>query len=268
MYLRCSMQYWFRYVLGLKERPKLAMSVGRGGHSALEYNARHKIKTGEDLPVVDLMDSASDFIDVETSNLDKIDLDGQDKGVAKDRALSTIRIFGVRDAKNVHPAGVEVEFNLDLNEPNKEPIRIINGKIDLIDEDSGVEDYKFIGRARSQNEVDISPQLTLYGKVFQALTGRIPSRTGYRMFIMGDRPTSIPDTRLLLRDASLMTPEAQNKRFARLAFQFRQVERGIRSGVFVPTDDPKTCAWCGYRDRCQASLVNDMEAAQLRRETS
>ncbi|HEX9016813.1 MAG TPA: PD-(D/E)XK nuclease family protein [Chloroflexota bacterium] len=265
MYLRCSMQYYFRYVLGLKERPKLALGIGKGGHSALEFNSRHKIKTGADLATSDLLDAASTFIDMETADLSKSDLNGEDKGEAKDRAIAAIQVYRVRDAEAVHPAGVEVEFNLDLNVPNEEPIRIINGKIDLITTDAGVEDYKFVGQARSQTEVDFSPQLTLYGKVFTTLTGKVPSKTGYRMFLPGSTRTP-PDTRVIYRDPALMTPQAQQSRFERLAFQFRQVERGIRTGLFMPTDDPKVCSWCGFRERCQSSLVTDFEAARLRGE--
>lgn len=265
MYLRCSMQYFFRYVLGLKERPGLALGIGKGGHSTLEYNGRHKIKTGADLDMPDMLDMASTFLDLETADLTAADLRGQDRGEAKDRAIAALRVYRQRDAEAVKPAGVEVEFMLDLNEPNQEPIRIINGKIDLITTDAGVDDYKFVRQARSQDEVDFSPQLTLYAKVFQTLTGKYPARVGYRMFLPGSTRTP-PDSRAIHRDAALMGAKAQESRFERLKFQFRQVERGIKSGLFIPTDDPKTCSWCGYRDRCQSSLVNDFEAAKIRGE--
>ena len=265
MYLRCSMQYYFRYMLGLKDRPSLPLSIGKGGHSALESNGRYKIKHGSDMNTEDLLDLASDFITHETDNLETSDLRGDDPGEAKDRALASIRIFRTRDAINITPAGVEVDFNLDLNEPNEEPIRIIKGKIDLIDTSNGIEDYKFAGKMKSQPDVDLSPQLTLYGKVFHTLTGRYPSRTGFRVFTPGSTRTT-PDSRIIDRDAILMTPAAQESRFKRLAFQLRQVERGIAASIFIPTDDPRTCSWCGFRDRCQSSLVTDMEAAVIRGE--
>jgi RecB family exonuclease len=266
MYLRCSMQYYFRYILGLRERPKLPLAIGKGGHAALEYNGRYKIRTGTDLLVPDMLDMAATFIDNESAELE--DVSDSDKGEAKDRAIAALRVYQTRDAANIIPAGVEVEFNLDMNEgaeENLEPIRIINGKIDIITTDAGIMDYKFVGKARSQGEVDLSPQLTLYGKVFQKLTGKYPSRTGYQMFLPGNTRTP-PDSRAIERDPELMLPSKQESRFKRLQFQFSQVERGIRTGIFVPTDDPKTCSWCGYRDRCQSSLVDDFEAARIRGE--
>ena len=100
---------------------------------------------------------------------------------------------------------------------------------------------------------------------FQTLTGKVPARTGYRMFLPGSTRTP-PDARAVYRDPSLMTPAAQQRRFERIAHQFRLVERGIRTGFFIPTDDAQTCSWCGYRDRCQSSLVDDFEAARIRGE--
>jgi len=265
-YLRCSMQYYYAYILKLRQRPSLAMSIGSGGHSALEYNGRHKIKTGEDLAASDLLDMASTYIDHETEDLSPADLKpGEAIGDSKDRAIAAIRIYRVRDAEAIKPAGVEVEFNLDINTGEDEPVRVINGKIDLITEDAGIEDYKFAGKMKSQSDVDVSPQLTLYGKVFRSLTGKYPSKVGLRIFTPGNTRAS-PDSRPLYRDDTMMTPAAQEAREARVTFQIRQAEKGINAGFFIPADDPRTCSWCGYRDRCQSSLVTDFEAAKIRGE--
>jgi CRISPR/Cas system-associated exonuclease Cas4 (RecB family) len=259
------MQYYYAYIMRLKRRPNLPMSVGSGGHQALEYNGRHKINTGLDLPPRELIDVASMFIDQHTEELETSDLKGANKGEAKDKALAAIHVYRVRDAEKVIPAGVEVEFNLDFNEPNEEPIRIINGKIDLITTKFDVIDYKFAGQMKSQGEVDTSPQLTLYGKVVKSLTGQYAKRTGLQVFLAGSSKTP-PDSKAIYRDPAMMAPEAQERRFARLAHQFRMAEKGIRLGMFMPADDPKTCSWCGYRDQCQYSLVSEYEAIKLRGE--
>jgi hypothetical protein len=201
-------------------------------------------------------------------------------GETKDKFLAAASIFQSRDAPKLVPIGAEIEFNLDMNEfqpkPMESPIRIVNGKIDVLYDDVGqlivhepglvrveVTDYKFVARKRSQNEVDLSPQLSLYATVVHKLTGRWPTKLGYRMFHPGnktDGPNAIP----LYRTPELMTSAALSGRMRRLAYQFRKVEEGIRAGIFIPTDDPMTCSWCGYRDRCQSSLVTDLEAASLR----
>lgn len=250
MYIRCSLQYYFAYILKIKRRPNLPMTVGSGGHKALEYNSRFKIRTGVDAPTPDLLDLASTFIDEYTAELEPEDLKGEDKGEAKDKAIAAIAVYRTRDAIKITPAGVEVEFNLDINEPDKEPIRIINGKIDLITTDVNVIDHKFTRTMKSQAEVDLSPQLTLYNKVVKTLTDKYPKRAGLQVFLGGSSRTP-PDTRAIFRSPELMTPAAQESRFARLAYQFRVAERGIRNGDWMPVDDPRTCSWCGYYDICQ-----------------
>lgn len=262
MYLLCSMKYYYAYILRLRSKSSIALAVGSGGHTALEYNGRQKIRTGKDLSIPDILDLADTFIEYEVAT-ELEDVNQSEKGEAKDRALRALQVYQTRDAAAITPAGVEVEFMLDLNEPNLEPLSVINGKIDLITTKNAVVDYKFTSRAKSQNDVDLSPQLTLYGKVFHTLTGRYATSTGFQQFLPGSTRTP-PDARALMRVPELMAPEAQEARFRRLAFQFRRAEQGIRKGIFIPTDDPRACSWCGYRDRCQMSLVDDFEAAAIR----
>lgn len=267
MYLRCPKQYEFSYVKKLPRIPNMALAIGKGGHTALEYNAKQKIKTKKDLDTSDLLDLTSDFIDSETADVeDKKERQG---GQTKDRAIAGIRIYRERDAPKIMPAGVEVPFMLNLNETeedNIEPIRIVKGYIDVIDTGEKVSDYKFVNKRRGQAEVDLSPQLTLYSKVFHKLTGRYPAKVGYQMFLPGNKKEA-PDSEFISRTAALMTPEAQEKRFRRLRYQFQMVERGIRAGVFPPTDNPQTCSYCDFRTRCQDSLApDDFIAAKLRGE--
>ena len=263
MYLRCSMQYWFRYVRGMKQRPNLPIAIGKGGHAALEFEGRHYLRTGTHLRPIDISDKASDLIEIESMEVE--DKTPKEKGEAKDRALAALRVYAVRDLAKVRPAGVEIEFNLDINEPDIEPIRVINGKIDIVTTDAIVDDYKFVNQMRTQAEVDLSPQLTLYAKVFHTLTGKVPRSLGYRMFLPGSTRTA-PDARVLRRDPALMTPAALDMRFARMKNQFREVERAIKAEVFIAVDDPKTCSWCGYLDVCQGTTLDAATAAKIRGE--
>jgi RecB family exonuclease len=266
MVIRCSKQYYFRYVLGLKERPKIMLAVGKGGHAALERNGRHKIKTGEDMAMSDLLDAASTYIDAEVSNVETGDREPGDEK-AKDHALIGLAVFRRRDAPLIHPAGVEIEFNLDINDEFHEPIDPINGRIDLLTTDLDVDDYKFTTRAKSQIDIDLAIQPTLYSKFVKHLTGRYPRSVGFRQFLPGNTRRE-PDAVHITRSAHLMTPEAQERRFARVANQFHEANRLIKAGIAIPADDPRTCSWCGYRDRCQSSLVDDFEAAKIRSQTT
>lgn len=284
MYLRCGAQYRFRYLLGLKERPKVSLSIGKGGHAALEWNSKTKIRTGEDAPTEAVIQKASDMMDHYMHEMPPSEYEKDvEPGGLKDKFLAATKIYRIRDAPAIRPIGAEVEFNLDMNEfiaePLEEPIRIVNGKIDLLYDDIGtkfanpahirlgVEDEKFVGRKKSQNEVNLSTQLSVYATVVNKLTGKWPTKVGFRMFHPGTTKDG-PDSISLLREPQFTTPEAMTRRMARIAHQFREAERGIRAGIFIPVDDPISCSWCGYRDRCQDSRVDDIEAAQIRAVTT
>lgn len=285
MYMRCSMQYWFRYIEGLKDRPKVSLAIGKGGHAALEKSVKRKLRTGETVSPDETVQWASDFMDLELLALPRSEYEKDvEPGETKDKFLAATRVFQTRDAPSIRPIAAEVEFNLDMNEfqpePLEEPIRVVNGKIDVLFDDFGkilvpepglvrvgVEDYKYVGKKRSQAEVNLSPQISLYNTVVKKLTGLWPTHGGYRQFTPGNTKEG-PDSTIVARDAELMTPAAQEARMRRLAYQFRKVEEGIRAAIFIPTDNPITCSWCGYRERCQSSLVTDLEAATIRAQTS
>lgn len=280
MYLRCSMQYFFKYVAKAPDQKKVSLAIGSGGHAAIEKATKRKIRNGVTVSPQEVTDWASDFMDKELAEvpLSEIEKD-MEPGEAKDKFIAATRVYQTRDAPKIKPIGAEVEFLLDLNEfrpEDAEPMRPVYGKIDNVNEDSDtmivheqrrikveVSDSKFVTRKRSQNEVNLSPQLSLYATVLKKVTGAWPTRLGYRQFHPGntkDGPDSIP----LLREAQYMTGEALDARMRRIAFQFARVEEGIRKGIFIPTDDPITCSWCPFRQRCQDSLVDDFEAAAIR----
>lgn len=295
MYLRCSMQYYFRYVVGLKDPPKVSLSIGKGGHAALEWNTKFKLNSGEDHAADEVVQKASDMMDFYMSEMPPSEYEKDvEPGQLKDKQLAATQIYMLRDAPAVKPIGAEIEHNLDINkylpetvaERLRGPVRPINLKIDHLYADGktrfvgfegmtavGIEDYKYVTRKKTQTEANISPQLTTYAAALKDLTGNWPTKVGLRMMHPGSmakkpKPDDpVPDSIPLLREPEHMTPEALTRRLVRLATQYARAEEGIRAGIFIPVDDPITCSWCGFRTRCQDSLVDDFEAAKLRQLT-
>ncbi len=296
MYLRCSMQYYFRYVEKLKEKPKVSTSLGKGGHAALEWNTKAKLQTGFDKPTEEVVQKASDFMDFYLSEMPPSEYEKDaEPGQLKDKQLAATRVYRHRDAPKIRPIGAEIELNVDMNKYAPQalldklgvPIRTVNMKLDVMYTDTetmvqdhgegvavGVEDYKYVTRKKTQNEVNLSPQITTYITGIRDLTGKYPTKAGIRMMHPGSmakkpgKGDPVPDSIPLLREVEHMTPEALSKRMARVAYQYAQAERGIREGIFIPVDDPITCSWCGFRERCQSAQVNELEAAQIRAVTA
>lgn len=289
MWQRCSLQYYYRYIEGWKERPSLNLARGKAGHAAVEHNLKSKMKTGEDVPIDVMLDVFSQEYDHELSGFEDTDLmPGENIGKTKDDTVKVLATYRHEEAPLMIPKMVEAEFSIEVPAPEDgHPIRPVIGRMDLIgDRDpslaaeyginldildpinqtrfSAVIDHKFVTRlSKTQADIDLSDQLTLYDMVM-AKSGLPTDRLGFELFIP---PLKTQKARIvqLLRDPNMMTPEVRQQRHDRLIYKIQTIERAIAYGIFVPTDDPKVCGWCGYKDRCQKSLVkDDYDALALR----
>lgn len=281
MLLRCGFQYMFRYKEGLKERPNLPMANGSAGHLSLQLNNLHKIETQEDQSLEQILDNYSAEFTKQLSEFEKSDLSPADNPDAtKDLTVQSLTIFRGKEAPKITPLSAEVEFLVPITKENDtdEPILPIKGFIDTIQKreriilpNAGptprieVIDYKFPSRKPSDSaqRAMLSDQLTMYDMVLSK-AGKPPDDVGFMNFIP---PTKTIPARIeaAYRPIEMMRSKARESRHARLIYKLRTAARMIRENLFMPTDDPKVCAWCGYRDRCQNSLVkNDYEAMLLR----
>lgn len=275
-FLRCSWKYMLKYELGIKGVPNIDMVRGKAGHTALELNARQKIKTGEDMSTQEVLDNFSTHFDIEVEDVDKAERG--EAGTTKDQTAEVLRYYMEKEAPLVKPLAVELEFLAPLPAAEgDEPVPPILGYIDTINERSG--DYRLIrGRKRlftyrtprselidrkfpsrkpsnAEMKAELSDQLTMYDMVLTA-AGTQTQDIGFENYIP---PTKTIPSRIerVYRPPALMTPDRRATRHARLAFKLRQVYAMIRNGHYVPVDDPRVCAGCEVREMCQYSLVKD-----------
>ena len=139
MYTRCGMQYWHRYIEGIKAPPSVAMLVGSGTHEAIEADLTEKMASGNLLLDEAVADIASDTLkrcwDAEPPLLNEEEaLDGEKKtkGEAVDRAVS-LAVCHHRDlAPELAPVAVEREWHVDVK---GYPFELM-GFIDVQEQDS------------------------------------------------------------------------------------------------------------------------------------
>lgn len=277
MYLRCGMQYYFRYILGLKEPPSLPPTAGTAGHNAVEADGRRKIRTGSNMALDEMLEYFSNTFDLKTKDVELKPDD--DKGRVKDDIVASLATYHAHIAPKMLPLQVERSFTLKIDN-----VRPVQGRIDAITlatkrvpiwQDTGkaeIWDNKFTmaRRVKSQLEVDTSIQLSTYDMAFEQDTGKAPRNVGLIQFMPPGRdairyPAQVT---VITRDPKLMTKEARELRKARTIHQYQTAEAGIAAGIFIPTDNPMTCGWCGYRDRCQNAAVDTWTATKIREETS
>lgn len=281
MYRRCGVQYRFRYVEGLKEPPALKPGAGKAGHAGIEAHMRKKMVTGEDPPVELMLDTFDSSWRVE---MEAVELQPEeDLGKTKDATAYTLQHYHATEAPDITPKSVEQAFLLPLQvmdvtlPPIKGYIDIIkvpvNGPPTLDIEDTK---FKFVGKSgrayhKTQADADWTEQLTIYDMALQRAGIKV-DRLGITS-IMGPVfkdgspiPVKDPDIQHIWRDERLMRPEVREAMIERTKRTILAVVKAITDGTFIPTSDPRTCSWCGYRKICPDSLAKDDYLAQMIRE--
>jgi CRISPR/Cas system-associated exonuclease Cas4 (RecB family) len=274
MWQRCPKQYEYRYVLGLKRPPTPAMASGSSIHAGLEANNRVRIETGEDMPMEALLAHVSDVHDKVMQDTAPEKEPGE-KGRFKDENIEIARFYRRVQAPHIEPVRAEHTFTIQVPPDEQGEYLPVIGYIDVEavvpDPELGpmapkvrsLEDYKRVTRNRkTQADADLSLQLTLYD-YSTSLTGqRLPDVIGLRNLGFNGLKTRAtegpgPYTAPVYRSALLMEPARRRRKWERALGTVRKVQGLVTTGLFPPTDDPKTCSWCGYLDICQETPLKN-----------
>lgn len=261
-YARCSLRHFLKYHEKWPDPMNLNLVRGKAGHQALEADHRHKIRTGQNLPHEALLAKFSDAYDAFATEIEPENLEpGDDIGKAKDATAATLDFYFARTGPKIRPVLVEHEFNLDIEptEAYPEPIRIVNGRIDLV-EATGVYDNKFPKGpwgAKERIDVDYSWQLTLYDIVMSRMGIEVPHLGLIQFLPPNDRNGDGAKVQTTRRSPGEMEPEQRDRRRARLLHVLAVTEKEIAAGNYKPADNPKVCQYCPYRKPCHSSLAKD-----------
>jgi len=267
-FLRCPKQYEFKYVQGLRVPPSLLLNSGKAIHATLEGNSKHKMSKKVDMDIDDMRDLQAAEHDRYTADVE--DATKKEIGQDKDASLSIVGTYRRTQAPYITPIAVEYGFSVEIPEALDDglgPLRPVIGFIDSFAQvpdtrpgptkGQGVialEDYKKVRKRKSQLEVDIDPQLTMYDYVYNLHTeGELTDVIGFRQLgYNGPRAQQPgPFSEPLYRSNELLEPERRRNRWTRVLNQMKNAQRQIEAGRFLPVDDPRTCSWCDYKAICQ-----------------
>lgn len=233
MYLRCPLQYFFRYVCGLKTPPTGDMALGRTVHEAIAENYRQKIKSRQDLPLAQVVDIFSDRWEHqgEETAFD----DDENPGFLKDDGVKLVTLYHKTIAPTVQPVEVEREFLVDTG-ATKLPLK---GYIDLIDGQGNIIDHKTAKRSFPEDAAEKDIQLTAYAMAYRRLVGRPEKGVRFDIMVRNKQPK--------IQHLSATRTQADIDRFLRLV---GQIERGIGAEAFYPNEG-YMCGYCGYGEMCE-----------------
>jgi hypothetical protein len=258
MYLRCGMQYHFRYILGLKKPPSIAMVEGSSNHAAFEGNNKHKIKTGRDRRLRTQQEQFCDTFAVLKKDVPKRLWFGQKEGEIINRGKEFQKRYMRDIAPSVFPESSEFMVELDLG-----PIHII-GYSDLIAKmnmnpvtlrrskrptSQVVMDYKTVGKAKSNREVvdDLALSLYSWSEMYRHAKSRKLLFAGFTCLVKTKEPYVL-----------LQFLEVE---IARIAW-FRRIMIGVADSITrgaFPICDPSRnplCSekYCGYWKQCKGKV--------------
>jgi len=246
MYLRCPMQYYFRYVEGRKIPPKWTMFLGSCGHGVLEYNNRQKIESFKDIKT----DEALEYYHSEfTKKKDETEIDWQDEqpGKVKDRGAGVLKTyFEGKYNEPIQPIAVEEKIEIEFEETNF-PLLMF---VDVITKDE-IGDYKFASKRPSEANLQKDIQLTGYGLGFYYKYNRLPASSFYQHLIYQKTKNDVVPTPV---------PRTEDD-YIRFREDFKNVAANIadnyKKGTWVRNPHNYFCSPknCGYWNLCRKERV-------------
>lgn len=163
MYLRCSMQWAYRYIHELKIPPSSALVQGSSYHKAMEFNLSQKIESKKDLPLEEVKASYSDQFD---NLITEVDWNDEEKSQGIDKVKGSLKDEGIKITETAHtvfnpqiyPKEVESPFKISFDNTDY----TLDGVIDVVDINNIVIDHKTTGKTPST----ISQQEIIQGAIY------------------------------------------------------------------------------------------------------
>lgn len=233
MYLRCPRQWWYRYVLDLRIPPDGGLVVGKGVHTAAEEGMKGKMISGEDPEPEASATLAAEAVAAECATGEVRYEEGQTTGQLVDKASRIASAWAEKAAPKSDPGEVEATFEKQIA-----GVKVI-GRLDVVDKDGLVRDWKTSGRKPVADDVVSSVQTEIYSHVRDR--GLI-----YHYLVDGKTGVAAHDVAVTGNTSA---------RAARLAVAtVSEVAHGISAEVFPRKRDGWHCSkrWCGYFERCMS----------------
>lgn len=248
----CPRLWAYTTLEGKRVPPAGAQHLGRSFHAAAEAHNRHKLATRTDMPLDEIEDRyAQAWKDTDPS---EIQWDGEQPEKVYDDGAVITRLFGATSAREVQPVLIEQEVIIPAEVP-------ILCRLDVVDEQSRVLDYKSASKAPSADAAEDSDQLTAYAAAHQVATGHLPSAEVLDIFV---RPLK---TSPLGRRFPITTNRSEEQVAIWLddaKATVSQMKHAESTGLF-PYADPSSwkCSekWCGFWNQCPGGAARRSQVA-------
>jgi hypothetical protein len=240
MHERCSQQWFFRYIEGIKIPPGIAAHIGSGVHKGAEVDLITKRDTGEHEPESVVLDAAADGYDRRLSD-DGVYLTKEEKtkaskllGEGKDKTVKLAKTWYNELAQKLHPKLVEESISITIPEID---IPLL-GIVDLLEEDNTLRDLKTTGRKWNQQNADMSLQPTMYRELIKQLIGEYPKEIVFDVLVNKKEP-----------EVQRMSTVREDSDMDTLVLRIQSMLQQVEAGITRPADPGSwicSSRFCGY----------------------
>lgn len=248
MWLRCGVQFEFRYIQGLKIPPGISARRGSAVHKAAEVNHLQKLSSKTDLSREELQAVAADEFNRlvygdESEGVYISKEEAPDKATEKkicgqmlDQAIDATGVYRREIAPGIQPDKVEEELTGEVKG------LAISGRVDLIDVSGNIIDLK-VHKSKNQTWADRAIQPTFYSAMYAQRFERKPAAFVYE---------GIVPNKTMIRQRLETTRDKAD--FDRLEVYLQRFLESVTKETFTPADpdswicDPR---YCGYFNICK-----------------
>lgn len=243
-YLACSKKYELQYILKMKQPVGPALIMGTAFHGAMEKANREKMETGEIISTDDLKDAFNDSWNKDLEYRDEVEWGEADPFEIKDKGIAMASYYYENEGMKHLPAFVEVDTTFPVHTKSGEIM--FRSKIDLIEIDGMLRDYKTASKSPSESKADNDIQLPLYAMAYRNMTGEKE---------MGASLETVVGLKKGIKITQLQTT-ISDQRISRVQDLVEGVAKQISAGIFYPNDEAMACSYCPFKKECKEYLGN------------
>ena len=229
----CPARWWFKYGLQLPERKNSSLALGLAVHQALEVNFREKIETREDLETTGVL------IVFREAWMEQV----PETVFTADESQGDLRRMGERlvakymdeVAPTVEPAAVELDVQGQIGGV------AVRGRVDVLDVEGRLIDFKTASRRPSSVSPDYAFQLATYRQVTPGASGEV-------------RIDSMVKTQTVQIVQQAYTVGEADIRATQVLYPMAQKAMG--SGMYCPNRQSLLCSQkhCSFAKQCEGEF--------------
>ena len=229
-FLDCPARWWFKYGLQLPERKSSSLALGLAVHQALEVNFREKLETREDLETIGVV---MVFREAWMEQVPQTVFTSEEsQGDLRRLGERLVAKYMDEEASKVEPAAVELDVQGEISGVS------VRGRVDVLDVEGRLIDFKTASRRPSYVSPDHAFQLATYQQITPGASGLV-------------RIDSLVKTQTVQIVQQAYTVSESDIRATQVLYPMAQKAMG--SGMYCPNRQSMLCSHkhCSFWKHCE-----------------